>query len=223
MPHVGVLTQHITFKTVSRQLKALMEAAHGPMIFARPTAEDAPETPDSRSLEDLIEEKDEPAPPRTEPKPPISPRPMRQLMREAMTAPASSADSNMWQKDTAGVSRTKEKKQQSAAGWNILTRLTSQQKTIAVVLGVSVLGLMALWFILGMRSNAAFNQVQNGMSEAEVESLFGGPEDDKKEFTMPDPTGAEITIKKKMWKRGSKLLEVTFRNGKVAGKMDLEH
>jgi serine/threonine protein kinase len=223
VPHVGVLTQHITFKTVSRKLKELMEAAHGPMVLAPPVSEDSPERPDQRSFEDLIEEKDEAAPPRTVQKQPISPRPIRQLMREAMTAPVSSADSNLWEKDTVGVSRSKEKNQKRAAGWNILTRLTSQQITIAVILGVFVLGLMSVWLILDMRSNAAFNQVQNGMSEADVETLFGGAEDEKKEFTMPDPTGAEITIKKKTWKIGGKEFEVTFRNGKVAGKMELQH
>lgn len=220
--HVGVLTQHITYKTVSRKLKELMEAAHGPMVLAPPLSEDLPETPADPSLEDLAEEEDEPAPPRLDSrKPTIDPGPMQKAIREAMAAPVPSVDSNWWEKETGPSSRTKETDQKGGA-WNILSRLTPTQKTLAaLVLGVFVLGLVSAWLIYDRYSKSAFNKVESGMTEAEVDRLFGEAGEEGEILKHLNAVEVEVTIKKKLWRRGSKLLEITFQNGKVTEKRKL--
>lgn len=224
VPHVGVLTQHITYKSVCRKLKELMEAAHGPMILAPPVSEDVPETPADPSLEDLAEEEDEPAPPRPEPRMPmIDPGPIQQAIREAMAAPVPSAASHLWAKETGPSSRTKENDPISDA-WNISSRLTPTQKSLAaLVLGIWVLGLalVSAWRIYDRYSKSAFHKVESGMTEAEVDSLFGEAGEEGEILKHLNAFEVEVTIKKKLWRRGSKLLEITFRNGKVTEKREL--
>lgn len=66
-PHVGLLSEHITFKSVSRKLKELMEAAHGPMVLPPPdTEEEEKEEKPARRVRQTVPQQPAGSPPSDE-------------------------------------------------------------------------------------------------------------------------------------------------------------
>jgi CheY-like chemotaxis protein len=145
VPHLGVLTEEISFKTVSRKLKELMEEAHGPMVAAPPVSEDAPAR---RSLEDLTEDEDGMVSDRSEPPRPVGPRPIRHFQREAITVPVVSSEPNLGAKGTGlPTSPPKKKTKRDTEKWTFGTEWSfTQVAAVALVVAGMVLSLLWLFF-----------------------------------------------------------------------------
>ncbi|MGH7222882.1 MAG: serine/threonine protein kinase, partial [Gemmataceae bacterium] len=238
-PHVGFLDDHITFKTVSRKLKELMEGVHGPMEWTPGVSETRPLKPAERELEtvpreaavsstagdaaanapdelSLSDDEDEaPSPPRPTPTRVASPPPMRPVAREPLSVPLPPHDPRSW-RDEVGPLTGKEKKKKTGGGklsrpWPKLS--LTRNAVIGIVLTMVVLvGILVVTLGSGDTTEGKIDQIHLGLSEAEVEEILGG--EGQPVETAGNPAGSKGVTKKK-WVVGDKTIEITFRSGWV--------
>jgi serine/threonine protein kinase len=241
--YVAALVQNITYKSVSRKLKELMEAAHGPMVSTPPPSEDQESPPASQGGEPVSQDgvasllrnestdasapspwslpRDESGslPRRSEPRRQASPSPMRQLQREAMSAPARSPDLQSWREADGLAALTRKKESAGTGADNILAKLGLSSKrgiVIAVVLSVlGVGGLLALW-LPDWITDQKYEEIQTGMRQAEVEDILGVGEVINS-FGGGGKNGGGA-VKSMKWVRGKTMIVVIFAGGAVTQK-----
>lgn len=241
-PHIGVLTQRITFKNLSRKLKGLMEAAHGPLDLTPADSAVRPATATADDLEDLTDEEMEasasdafslPAeeadplprpsqPPRRQPAPP----PMRAPAHEPLPSRLAASDLHSWRKDVGAPARKGKEKEKTANKLSQLWGKLSGKQKGAVGLGLALaVVLLLICFVMITREEiieSEIDQIQPEWTEAEVEQLLGAPgEDITPDFLKRQKgRGGSVTTVKKWVLPNGKVLEVTFTNGAVAQKRE---
>jgi CheY-like chemotaxis protein len=236
---IGFLVQNITYKSVSRKLKELMEATHGPEVSVPSAPPSAPEESESPATEDAAQAlfSDEDAAPRrrdsieanapppwsvpheeiqshrrTEPRRP--PTPPRHAAHEAFSAPGRKPDPHAWQNEV-GPLPSKKKDRDDSGEEGILDKLGLKSKrgiVVASVVAALVLGLIFALMIPGMITDHKFDTIQQGMTEAEVEDILGPGE------KIAEAKGEGGGMKTFKWVRGDTTIVVVFTAGAVMQK-----
>jgi serine/threonine protein kinase len=245
---IAVLIQNITYKSVSRKLKELMEAAHGPEPAPPSADSESQESPfgsdDGETLSSDEEEVESPrpetigasAPPpwmssredvtshrRSDPRRQVSSPPMRDPMREAVSAPDRLPDPNALSNELRSNSSTSKKKEARTGEENILATFGLKSKrSIVITAVVLVLGLGSiLAFVLpGLIADHKFDIIENGMTVEQVIDIMGEGEslDSSKGGDAQKAKGPGDSIKVMKWVRGKTTILVVFKGGTVSQK-----
>lgn len=89
----------------------------------------------------------------------------------------------------------------------------------SLVFGRVLAGALLCLILVGCGSSVSmsnYEQIQNGMTEVEVESILGeGQEQSSSNVSVP---GMSASGKTMMWQDGSKMITVMFMNGEVVSK-----
>ena len=240
-PHVAVIIQDVTYKKVLRKLKELMIAAHGPEAVVPPEPEDQPARPARRALDELPDQKvtdahrsedaseaagalealfddeDVSRPHESKPRWQAKAPPMRPAHHPEPPAPVLVHDPRAW-RDELGPSLPHHGRDADKAKTRLSwATLTPKQK--GLVLGVLMAPLLA-WLIYTMIptkiTQSNYDQIENGMSIEEVESILGeGAEVENRDPTLKDLKGTSMM---KEWKRGDLRIVIIFSNRKVTMK-----
>ncbi len=237
----GVLTQNITYKSVTRKLKELMEAAHGPEIVAPAApADDRVSHPDSQPNENLFSEESAPSPQREEmpaaPSPWSLPRdhsppthrhaeprrypsapPSRQPYNEPVSGPVRQPNPHAWQDQIGPLSLPQKKSKPDYDEDDILARFGLKSKRtiviacVALVLGIGLL--IAMW-LPGWITEHKYEQIENGMTIAEVEDILG----EGQVVAETTPAKDMPSVKSVKWVRGDTVIVIVFTAGRVSNK-----
>jgi serine/threonine protein kinase len=200
--NIGVLVQNITYKSVSRKLKEVMEAAHGPEesvsedaadeedspaafnFSEAPSDEEAAASPMHRdSLAGSVSapwshphEEDDPPYQRPEPRRHSGSVPMRHPTREPVSAPVRALDKQSWQ-DQIGPALSSRKKDEPERIWENFFALLGKNRKRNIILLVCVLALglggLLAWSLPDMITDSKYDSIETGMSESEVIDILG--------------------------------------------------
>ncbi|SRR5579883_1673026 len=246
--HIAVLMQNITYKSVSRKLKELMEAAHGPEPAAPPTDDENQEASlvsDEGDETVTGEEDDEPR--RNEPTAASEPHPwspslgdiashrrsesrrqpsappMRQPMREVVAGPTRQPNLDSLRNELSSHSLSSRKKEKQSGEESILAAfgLKSKRSIVLAVLGLILgLGLLLFFVLPDMITDSKFERIENGMSIEQVIDIMGEGE------PLGGTSGGDAqkanasgeSSKMMKWVRGKTTIIVIFKGGNVTQK-----